>query len=217
MGPGGAGVGAGETQSDSQAPSPNHTALPVSLSLHPTLGQGLGGCERHRDVAGPCTGPGLARRAWAWGHGAGPQRSGPALVLAASSPSSQRKAAPLSITRAAGSLPAGQLVRARRQEKPRTFHKAPRALTARTHPRALPPAGPDARRARRMGQAPQARTARAPRPSACSAVSDSASPGTAAHQAPRSMGVSRPEYWSGWPFPAPGDLPNPGFKTRSPS
>ena len=28
---------------------------------------------------------------------------------------------------------------------------------------------------------------------------------------------SRPEYWSGWPFPSPGDLPNPGIKPRSPA
>ena len=26
---------------------------------------------------------------------------------------------------------------------------------------------------------------------------------------------SRPEYWSGYPFPSPGDLPNPGIKPRS--
>ena len=104
MGPGGAGAGAGETQSDSQAPLPQpHCFARLSLSLHPTLGQGLGGCERHRDVAGPCTGPGFARRVWARGRGVGPQRSGPALVLAASPPSSQLKAAPLSTTRAAGS------------------------------------------------------------------------------------------------------------------
>ena len=32
---------------------------------------------------------------------------------------------------------------------------------------------------------------------------------TAAHQAPLSMGFSRQEYWSGLPFPIPGDLPNP--------
>ena len=38
-------------------------------------------------------------------------------------------------------------------------------------------------------------------------VSDSAIPGTVAHQAPLSMGFSRQEYWSGWPFPPPGDLP----------
>ena len=31
------------------------------------------------------------------------------------------------------------------------------------------------------------------------------------------MGFSRPEYWSGWPFPSPGDLPNPGIKARSPA
>ena len=31
-----------------------------------------------------------------------------------------------------------------------------------------------------------------------------------------SMEFSRPEYWSGWPFPSPGDLPNPGSEPRSP-
>ena len=31
------------------------------------------------------------------------------------------------------------------------------------------------------------------------------------------MEFSRPEYWSGWPFPSPGDLPNPGIKPRSPA
>ena len=36
------------------------------------------------------------------------------------------------------------------------------------------------------------------------------------HQAPLSRGSSRQEYWSGLPFPSPGDLPNPGVKTRSP-
>ena len=35
---------------------------------------------------------------------------------------------------------------------------------------------------------------------------------TVAHQAPLSMGFSRQEYWSGLPFPAPGDFPNPGIK-----
>ena len=29
------------------------------------------------------------------------------------------------------------------------------------------------------------------------------------------MEFSRPEYWSGWPLPSPGDLPNPGIKSRS--
>ena len=29
------------------------------------------------------------------------------------------------------------------------------------------------------------------------------------------MGFSRPEYWSGYPFPYPGDLPNPGIEPRS--
>ena len=31
------------------------------------------------------------------------------------------------------------------------------------------------------------------------------------------MEFYRPEYWSGYPFPSPGDLPNPGFKSRSPA
>ena len=31
------------------------------------------------------------------------------------------------------------------------------------------------------------------------------------------MEFSRPEYWSGYPFPSPGDLPNPGIKPRSPA
>ena len=35
-----------------------------------------------------------------------------------------------------------------------------------------------------------------------------ATPRTVAHQAPLSMGFPRQEYWSGLPFPPPGDLPN---------
>ena len=31
------------------------------------------------------------------------------------------------------------------------------------------------------------------------------------------MEFSRPEYWSGYLFPSPGDLPNPGVKSRSPA
>ena len=42
-------------------------------------------------------------------------------------------------------------------------------------------------------------------------------PWTVAHQAPPSMGFSRQEYWSGLPFPSPGDLPDPGIKPRSPA
>ena len=37
------------------------------------------------------------------------------------------------------------------------------------------------------------------------------------HQAPPSMGFSRQEYWSGLPFPSPGNLPNPGIESRSPT
>ena len=35
--------------------------------------------------------------------------------------------------------------------------------------------------------------------------------------APLSMVFSRQEYWSGLPFPIPGDLPNPGIEPRSPA
>ena len=31
------------------------------------------------------------------------------------------------------------------------------------------------------------------------------------------MEFSRQEYWSGLPFPSPGDLPDPGIKPRSPA
>ena len=44
-----------------------------------------------------------------------------------------------------------------------------------------------------------------------------ATPWTIALQAPLSIGFSRQEYWSGLPFPSPGDLPNPGIKARSPA
>ena len=50
---------------------------------------------------------------------------------------------------------------------------------------------------------------------ACSVVSDSAIPWTAACQAPLSMEVSRQDYWSGLPFPPPGALPHPGIKPAS--
>ena len=38
-----------------------------------------------------------------------------------------------------------------------------------------------------------------------------------ARQAPLSVGFSRQEYWTGLPFPSPGDLPNPGVELRSPA
>ena len=40
-------------------------------------------------------------------------------------------------------------------------------------------------------------------------------PWAIAHQAPLSMGLSRQEYWSGLPFPSPGDLPNLGIEPSS--
>ena len=39
---------------------------------------------------------------------------------------------------------------------------------------------------------------------------------TLTHQAPLSMGFSRQEYWTGFPYPPLGDLPNPGIKPKSP-
>ena len=42
-----------------------------------------------------------------------------------------------------------------------------------------------------------------------------ATPWTVALQAPLSMGFSRQEYWSGLPFPSPGDLSNPGIEPVS--
>ena len=42
-------------------------------------------------------------------------------------------------------------------------------------------------------------------------------PWTVALQAPLSMGFPRQEYWSGLPFPSPGDLPNPGMEPASPA
>ena len=43
-----------------------------------------------------------------------------------------------------------------------------------------------------------------------SVMSDSATLQIVAHQVPLSMGFSRQEYWSGLPYPSPGDLPNSG-------
>ena len=40
-------------------------------------------------------------------------------------------------------------------------------------------------------------------------------PWTIAHQALPSQGFSRQEYWSGLPFPSPGDLSDPGIEPRS--
>ena len=42
-------------------------------------------------------------------------------------------------------------------------------------------------------------------------------PWTVAHEAPPSMEFSSQEYWSGFPFPSPGDLPDPGIEPRSPT
>ena len=44
-----------------------------------------------------------------------------------------------------------------------------------------------------------------------------ATPWTVAYQAPQSTEFSGQDYWSGLPFPSPGDLPNPGIKPKSPA
>ena len=49
-----------------------------------------------------------------------------------------------------------------------------------------------------------------------SVVSDSVTPWTVACQVPLSMGFSSQAYWSGLPFPPPGDLPKSGIKSTSP-
>ena len=48
-------------------------------------------------------------------------------------------------------------------------------------------------------------------------LSHLATPWTMVCQDPLSMGFSRQEYWSGMPFPSPGDLPNAGIEPRSPA
>ena len=42
-------------------------------------------------------------------------------------------------------------------------------------------------------------------------------PWNVVYQASLSMGFSRQEYWSGLPFPPPGDLPDPRIEPRSPA
>ena len=44
-----------------------------------------------------------------------------------------------------------------------------------------------------------------------------ATPWTVAYQSPPSMELSKQEYWSGLPFPSPGDLPDPGIEPGSPT
>ena len=46
----------------------------------------------------------------------------------------------------------------------------------------------------------------------CSLLSDSLTSWAVAHEAPLFMGYPRQEYWSGLPFPPPGNLPDPGIE-----
>ena len=48
-------------------------------------------------------------------------------------------------------------------------------------------------------------------------MSDSATPWTAVHQTALFIAFSRQEYWSEFPFPSPGDLPDPGIEPGSPA
>ena len=49
-----------------------------------------------------------------------------------------------------------------------------------------------------------------------SVMSDFVTQWTVACQFPLSIELSRQEYWSGLPFPSPGNLPDPGVEPRSP-
>ena len=49
----------------------------------------------------------------------------------------------------------------------------------------------------------------------CLVRSDSVTPWTVACQAPLSMGLQ--EYWTGLPFPPPGNLSDPGIELASPA
>ena len=50
----------------------------------------------------------------------------------------------------------------------------------------------------------------------CSVMSDCLPLRTITCQAPLAIGFPRQEYWSGFPFPTPGDLPDPGIEPMSP-
>ena len=67
-------------------------------------------------------------------------------------------------------------------------------------------------RANSLGSGHQASEVKSP-----SGVQLFGTPWTVAYQAPPSMRFSRQEYWSGLPFPSPGDLPDPGIEPGSPA
>ena len=49
----------------------------------------------------------------------------------------------------------------------------------------------------------------------CPVTPDFVTPWTVVHQAPLFMEFFRQEFWSGLPFPSPGDLPDPRVKSAS--
>ena len=65
-------------------------------------------------------------------------------------------------------------------------------------------------------QRPNTQTGKKKKMKSLSRVRLFGTPWTVAYQAPLSVGFSRQEYWSGLPFPSPGDLPNPGIEPGSP-
>ena len=65
------------------------------------------------------------------------------------------------------------------------------------------------------GSQPLDRSLLSPFPGCC--VQGLCDPMDLACQTPLSMGIPRQEYWSGLPFPSPGNLPYPGIKPRSPA
>ena len=53
--------------------------------------------------------------------------------------------------------------------------------------------------------------------SVASVVSDSCNPVDCSLPGSSAVEFSRQEYWSGFPFPSPGDLPDPGIEPESPA
>ena len=80
---------------------------------------------------------------------------------------------------------------------------------------ASPQMGVSLRKRKESQRSPEAGEVRAMQCSSLGRVRLFATPWTAAHQAPLSMGFSRKEHWSGLPCPPPGDRPSPGTEPVS--